>query len=194
MWTNGDVYDGAWRSGQQVCLLENTCTHTYIHWYIQTYIHTCIYTYVRTNIRTCIRTATCATVRGAVCSRSVGEKKHVLIHTYVHILWISMTNSYMYAMWQIHMCDISFICTYVLPIPLGVTFSNAVSKHKAQRSNVSFHWKVAKETFELWALSFRKCHPNWDWLYVYTYRYRSLFVIYILRSLLVTYIGLICRV
>ena len=86
MWTNGDVFDGAWRGGQQVCLLENTRTHTYIHWYIQTYIHTCIYTYVRTNIRTCIRTATCSTVRGAVCSRSVGEKKHVLIHTYVHIL------------------------------------------------------------------------------------------------------------
>jgi len=24
---------------------------------------------------------------------------------------------------------------------------------------------VAKETYELWALSFRKCHPKWDWLY-----------------------------
>jgi len=32
-------------------------------------------------------------------------------------------------------------CTYrrVQPIPLGVTFSNAVSKLKAQSSNVSFH-------------------------------------------------------
>jgi len=36
---------------------------------------------------------------------------------------------------------------------------------KAQSSNVSFHWNVAKETFKLWALSFRKCHPKWDWLY-----------------------------
>ena len=54
----------------------------------------------------------------------------------------------------------------VQPIPLGVTFSNAVSKLKAQSSNVSFHWNVAKETFELWALSFWKCHPKWDWLYV----------------------------
>jgi len=44
-------------------------------------------------------------------------------------------------------------------IPLGVTLSNAVSKLKAQSSKVSFHWNVAKETFELWALSFRKCHP-----------------------------------
>ena len=48
--------------------------------------------------------------------------------------------------------------------PLGVTFSNAVSKLKAQSPNVSFHWNVAKEMFELWALSFRKCHPEWDWL------------------------------
>jgi len=24
---------------------------------------------------------------------------------------------------------------------------------------------LAKETVELWALSFRKCHPKWDWLY-----------------------------
>jgi len=53
----------------------------------------------------------------------------------------------------------------VQPIPLGVTFSNAVSKLKAQSSKISFHWNVAKETFELWALCFRKCHPKWDWLY-----------------------------
>ena len=37
------------------------------------------------------------------------------------------------------------------------------SKLKAHSSNVSFHWNVAKETLELWALSFRKCHPKWDW-------------------------------
>ena len=52
----------------------------------------------------------------------------------------------------------------VQPIPLGVTLSNALSTLKAQSSNVSFHWNVVKETFELWALSFRKCHPKWDWL------------------------------
>ena len=56
---------------------------------------------------------------------------------------------------------------HVQPIPLWVTFSNAVPKLKAQSSNVSFHWNVAKETFELWALSFRKCQPKWDWLYLY---------------------------
>jgi len=62
---------------------------------------------------------------------------------------------------------ISFVCglchissTNVQPIPRGVTFSNAVSKLKAQSSKVSFHWNVTKETFELWALSFRKYHPK----------------------------------
>jgi len=53
----------------------------------------------------------------------------------------------------------------VQPIAHGVTFSNAVSKLKAQSSKVSFHWNVAKETFELWALSFRKCYAKWDWLW-----------------------------
>jgi len=48
----------------------------------------------------------------------------------------------------------------VQPIPLGVTFSKALPKLKAQSSNVSFHWNVAKETFELWALSFRKWHTG----------------------------------
>jgi len=33
----------------------------------------------------------------------------------------------------------------VQPIPLGVTFSNAASKLKAQSSNVSLHRNVAKE-------------------------------------------------
>jgi len=31
------------------------------------------------------------------------------------------------------------VCMYSQPIPRGVTFSNAVSKLKAQSSNVSFH-------------------------------------------------------
>ena len=29
-----------------------------------------------------------------------------------------------------------------------------------------FHRNVGKETFELWALSFRKCDSKWDWLYL----------------------------
>jgi len=45
------------------------------------------------------------------------------------------------------------------------------SSFTAQSSNVSFHWNVAKETFEpqLWALSvwnsIRKCYRRWDRLY-----------------------------
>ena len=50
-------------------------------------------------------------------------------------------------------------------MPLGVIFSNPVLKLKAHSSKVSFYWNAAKETFELWAWSFRKCHPKWDWLY-----------------------------
>jgi len=46
------------------------------------------------------------------------------------------------------------------PIPRGVTFSKALSKLKAQSSNVSFHWNLAKETFELWAFSFETAFEN----------------------------------
>ena len=37
------------------------------------------------------------------------------------------------------------------------------SKLKASMS-FFIHWNVTKETFELWALSFRKGRPKWDWL------------------------------
>ena len=76
---------------------------------------------------------------------------YICIHAYT---WIQMYE------------HLPYRCVEVQPIPLGVTFSNAVSKLKAQSSNVFFHCNVAKETFELWALSFRKCHPKWDWLYM----------------------------
>ena len=57
-------------------------------------------------------------------------------------------------------------CTFwVQPIPRGVTFSKAFSKLKAQNSNFSFPWNVARESFELWVLNFRKCHLKWDRLY-----------------------------
>jgi len=38
-------------------------------------------------------------------------------------------------------------------------------ERKEQSSRDSFHWNVAKDTFKLWALSFRKCYPK-DWLYI----------------------------
>jgi len=47
----------------------------------------------------------------------------------------------------VYLCLYTFVS--VQQIPRGVTFSNAVSKPKAQSSNVSFHCNVAKETFEL---------------------------------------------
>jgi len=37
-----------------------------------------------------------------------------------------------------------------------VTFSNVLSKLKTQSSNVSFHWNVAKEAFELWAWALKQ--------------------------------------
>ena len=53
---------------------------------------------------------------------------------------------------------------------LGWHFRMLFQSSKLKNSNVSFHWNVAKETFELWALSFRKCHPKWDWLYIISWR------------------------
>ena len=63
-------------------------------------------------------------------------------------------------------CSVLCVCK-TQPIPLGLTFSNAVSKLKGSNVSVAtFYWK---ETFELWALSFerafRKWHRKWDWLY-----------------------------
>jgi len=51
----------------------------------------------------------------------------------------------------------------IQPIPLGWNFW----KLKDQSSNVSFAKLQWKETFELEALSFRKCHRKWDWLYYF---------------------------
>ena len=46
--------------------------------------------------------------------------------------------------YALYMCTYTYAYIYnagsqVQPIPLGATFSNAVSKLKAQSSNVSFH-------------------------------------------------------
>jgi len=60
------------------------------------------------------------------------------------LYWIYFTSKYSGLIIEAHE-------SIVQPIPLWVTFSNVVSKLKAQSSNVSFHWNVTKETFELWA-------------------------------------------
>jgi len=43
---------------------------------------------------------------------------------------------------------------------LGWHFRKDVLNLKSQSSKVSFHWNVAKETFELWALSFESAFEN----------------------------------
>ena len=120
-----------------------------------------------------------------------------IIHTYLIPYWY-IRAFYLYLHTYIQISTSIQICMYVQrgmgvqPIPLGVTFSKALSKLKAQSSNVSFHWKMAKETFEFWALSFRKCHPKWDWLYlyldkvcVYVYIHTCIICTYILTSFLI---------
>ena len=102
--------------------------------------------------------------------------KRVISHTYLHIPVTQMAfvpPRKVHPMWKCHVTrSITswFTHTYestnskdnpkappkVQPIPLGVTFSNAVSKLKAQSSNVSFATFQGKETFELWALSFER--------------------------------------
>jgi len=98
---------------------------------------------------------------------------HINIYTYIFIyihtcnditqIWLHHSNLSSFTFRHItpNYCRFEI---YVQPIPFGVTLSNA--KLKAQSSNVSFHWNVAKETFELWVLSLRKWHPKWDWLYI----------------------------
>ena len=61
--------------------------------------------------------------------------------------------------WSRYVCVCVCVCVLLecageQPIPRGVTFSKAFSKLKAQSSNVSFRWNMAKETFVLRALSF----------------------------------------
>jgi len=69
---------------------------------------------------------------------------------------------YMYICVCIYICTYVCvsICVYTQPIPRGMTFSKALSKLKAQSSNVSFATFQWKETSELWALSFETAFEN----------------------------------
>jgi len=75
-------------------------------------------------------------------------------HTHIHIRTHILTHSI-----QVHVLQVQ-------PIPLGVTFSNAVFKLKAQSSKLErlFSLKRGKRDFRALSFSFRKCHPRWDWL------------------------------
>jgi len=75
---------------------------------------------------------------------------YICTYIYIHI------NMYIHIIWYICIC----IYLHIQPIPLGMTFSKDFSKLKAKSSNVSFHWNVAKETLELWALSFETAFEN----------------------------------
>ena len=121
-------------------------TYTYIHIY-RAYIYIHIYTYIEP---TCIYIYR---VRVRLGSSDVSS---------------NVTSNVSSEWWarQTRLISRAHEAVYIQPIPLGVTFSNAASKLKGQSSNVAFRWDVAKETFELWALSFRKCHPKWDWLHM----------------------------
>jgi len=92
---------------------------------------------------------------------------HLLRHIYAYICWCIYVYQHDACICWCWYTSFASSLLFIHPIPRGVTFSNAVSKLKAQSANVSFHWNVAKETFELWVLSFRKCHPKWDWLYIH---------------------------
>jgi len=65
---------------------------------------------------------------------------------------------------RISFCEIH-VCFFSMENTANPTWGDIFeSSFKAQSSKVSFHWNVAKETLELWALGFRKWHPKWDWL------------------------------
>jgi len=71
----------------------------------------------------------------------------------------STTHSHMfiYAIWPTYMCVIRLIYS---SSHVGWNFRKALSKLKAQSSNVSSHGSVSKEAFELWALSFEIVFEN----------------------------------
>ena len=98
---------------------KNICAHTSVYM-----IHIYMYIYSFVYIYTVRRLFSAPLARHFWTCRAKGaENKRRTEYIY--------TNEYIY----IYMC---ITYTYVQPIPLGVTFSNAVSKIKAQSSNVSF--------------------------------------------------------
>ena len=112
----------------------------------------------------------CLMFSATICPGLGMSRMSYVSNEWVMSLWMSHVSNGWVMSWLNTSCLQRNVCNVLSrmlqPIPLGVTFSNALSKLKAQSSNVSFHWNVAKETFELWALSFRKCQPKWDWPYV----------------------------
>jgi len=115
-------------------LHAHVCLYESTHTHLDINLHIHIHTHVFVNIHACLNL-------------------HMYLHAHV-CLYVS-SHTHPHIRMYIH------INTHAHPIPLRVTFSNAVSKRKAQISNVSFHRNIATETLELWALSFRKCFELW---------------------------------
>jgi len=100
-----------------------------------------------------------------VCAH-VCVRLYIYIHANVSVSAFSVLHSSVY-IWVWHTkCGYIYICVYVQPIPLGVSFSKAQSS-KLERifCHVSVKRDVRAFSFQLWN-SIRKCGPKWDWLYV----------------------------
>jgi len=90
----------------------------------------------------------------------------MFIYTYIYTCvciswmyhrWTCITHTYMYTLTHTHTYTHTYkhakTCSYIQPIPLGVTFSNAVSssKLKARTSLFTEKWQKRRSSFELWA-------------------------------------------
>ena len=74
-------------------------------------------------------------------------------------------DAHIYIYMDVHVCLHLYI-TQVQPIPLGVTFSNAVSKLKAQSSERLFLLKRCKRDVRALSFELSTSHRKWDWLYM----------------------------
>jgi len=138
-----------------------------VSWYrhLRIYFHIYLYTYVCLyRIRYVSHTQQYTHTQ---CLTYTVSRMSYSYHSVQHQIWFTYTAIHTYAVSYKHSVShhsVSHLlyttCQKAQPIPLGVTFSKALSKLKAQSSKVSFHWHVAKETFELWALSFKTAFEN----------------------------------
>jgi len=119
-----------------------------------THSHVCnvTYSYVRTHVcdvnqwRVWHDSFTCVSSLINACGMPHSRVWHVCV-----TCMCDLTQSYV---WHDSFTLVTWHSPQVQQIPRGGTFSKALSKLKFQSSNVSFHWNVAKKTFELelWAL------------------------------------------
>jgi len=135
-----------------------------IHTHLQRYKYICVYVLVHIYIYTCSLLYMCTSTYTHmylyrcrfVLQKSLIKETYILdlcvctctyIQTYslMHRTYTYMSLNYTYiCIW---------ICMYaqVQPIPLEVTFSNAVAKLKARTSLFTETWQKRRSSFELWA-------------------------------------------